>query len=218
MFTRYPHIFAIGVIFLGSIFIFLTQPKREDCAISVENFRSRHQLDLYSQPQKNLALPPRLRGALDNCRSGNNSGACLDAGQILLSLVQTLNTADTKCLHQIAAENPVRGALLAGMGLYIQIAWGEKPPDRRGQIAEGTWLEFSDLALFCRLKTQFVQLYGQEALKASELAFLANLVGDEPIMQEEECLNCAQRKSAIETLGFEEARRRSLLALNCARF
>lgn len=218
MTTKYPNTIAIGVIFVGVLIIMLVMDQRDDCSIHLENLKKTLQVDLYSQNLKTMALPPRLRGALLNCRQGNSSGACLDASQIGLKLLQAVNRVPASCAPSLTQEVTIKSALIELMKLYIEIAWGEHPPEKSSQIGEGTWLEYSDYALFCNLKKTFIRIYGKNLFFESEAFLLQNLPGEKVVLEDGKCLNCEYRKPAIQVLGMVELKKRTLLGVNCSRF
>lgn len=219
MFTKYPHILAFVAILLGVLFFYNFEPPRHECQQRIDNFKAKHQSDLYFVTFKKGALPPRLKGSLKNCREGNNSGACFDFIDIMNKLTKSLDEFDFSCRESLSQEEPIRSSLLTGAQLLIEIAWGEFPPETKNSWGEGTWLEYSDYSTFCRIKRNYIEYFGQESfMKEEKSRFLNSLPGEPPQWVEDKCLNCENRKKAIETIGWNETKKRSLLSLNCSRF
>jgi hypothetical protein len=216
--TKYPNVIAAVVILIAVVVIMMTQERRDDCDVHLENFRKTVQSDLYSQNLKTTQLPPRLKGAISNCKQSNNSGACLDTHQAMQKVVEAIHRLPKSCYLALQAEAPLKGAMIEVMKLYTEIAWGESPPVRTNQIGEGTWLEYSDYAFFCVLKNAFIEVFGRDQYFEIELKLVQDLPGDAPIIENGKCSNCEFRKSALQVLGFAETKKRSLLELNCSRF
>jgi hypothetical protein len=216
--TKYPNIIAIFVILIAVVVIMVTQDRREDCDIHLENFRKTVQSDLYGQNLKTIQLSPRLKGVILNCKQSNNAGACLDTHQTMQKVMEALNRLPKSCYPALHEEGPLKGALIEVMKLYTEIAWGESPPARTNQIGEGTWLEYSDYAFFCHLKKTFLEIFGREQYAGVELKLVQDLPGDAPILENGKCLNCEFRRKALDVMGFAEIKKRSLLGINCSRF
>lgn len=218
MTIKHANIIALGIILLVVLFILFSQPQRDECDIHIENFRKVLKADLYVQNLKTTQLPPRIKGAVSNCRNGNNSGACLDVHEIMIRFFDSLNRVPQSCFYKFENDSNVTGALITVMKLYIAIAWGEGPPERLSQVGAETWLEYQDYALYCRTKKSFIQLFGQEKFSQIEAGLVSDLPGEFPILKDNKCLNCEHRKSALQVMGFSEVKKRSLLGINCSRF
>jgi hypothetical protein len=215
---RHIHVLAFVVLSLGVAFIFLTQDKRQDCDIFIENFQKATQSDLYSQTFKNSAFPPRVLGALEVCREGNNGGACLDLRQIVLKVLEAGDRVPHRCQEALSLSDPLKNTFIEFLKVYLEMAWGGEPPKSANHLGEGSWLDYSDYALFCRVKNRLLSLYGQDFNQKMESYLLKDLWGDSPIMQGSQCLNCDFRKKALQTMSLSEIKKRSLLGLNCSRF
>jgi len=215
---KHANVIAIVAILIAVLFIILTQPERDPCAIHIENFKRKLKSDIYVQSLKTTQLPSRIKGALSNCRDGNNSGACLDLIEIMNRLFEALNRVPQSCFYKFEEDSNLSGALIAVMKLFIAIAWGEAPPERSSQVGAGTWLEYQDYALFCRTKQTYIQLYGKEKFSQLEVGLLSDLPGEPPVIEKNKCINCEYRKSALQVLELSEVRKRSLLGINCNRF
>jgi len=218
MSLKYQNTIAIFVILIAVILILIFQDRRQECDIHLENFKRHLQSDLYSQKLKTVVLPPRLIGAIKNCKESNNSGACLDVHQTMLKTLEMILRTPKNCYLALAEDNALKGALIQVMRLYTEIAWGETPPGKLSQIGEGSWLGYSDYALFCNIKNTFVQIFGREEFDKTELKLVKDLPGDAPIIEEGKCLNCDFRKKAVDVTEFYEVKKKSLIGINCSRF
>lgn len=216
--TLRPYLTATVVFILAALSFFVIEPTRDDCQIELDNFKTQFKSQLYQQEIKSLSLPPLLRGAINNCYETNQEGGCFHAFQLLERLVSDLETRQS-CLSIIAKEQVVDGVLSAGLKLSVELAWGANQGPESGQyLSAESWLDTSDIARFCRLKRQYIRYLGPESFIAKQTEHLANLVGETPLWENKQCVNCEYRKKANKVFGEEETKKRSLYGINCERF
>lgn len=213
-----PYWVAFVVFTVASVLFFFIQPTRDDCQLELDNFKLRFQDELYQQKVKSVTLPPKLRGAVNNCYHINQAGGCFHAFQLLDRLLDDLENRQS-CLSIIALEPVIDGVLSAGLKLLVELGWGSGQGPEVGQsISETSWLETADIARFCRLKKQYIRYLGTDEFKKTQMNQLNHLLGEAPILENGQCVNCEFRKKANKVLGEEETKKRSLYGINCERF
>lgn len=216
--TLRPYLTASLVFTVAAFSFFMIEPTRDDCQLELDNFKVRFNEDLFQQQVKSLTLPAKLRGAINNCYQINQAGGCFHAFQLFERLLTDLEHRQS-CLTVIAQEPAVGGVLNAGLKLKVELAWGALQGPEVGQfLSENSWLETADIARFCRMQRQYQRYLGIESLKLKQAEHLAELVGEAPIWEEEQCVNCEYRKKAVKVLGESETKKRSLYGINCERF
>ncbi|MCS6838333.1 MAG: hypothetical protein NZ480_05750 [Bdellovibrionaceae bacterium] len=215
---KHPYLMAIVVLLIGAVFIYVTQPKRGDCDVYVENFRKQVQSEIYGEKRGSVFFPPLLLKALENCRLGNTAGACLRVRELTMQILDVLDRFPDSCLKSLTQEEVLPAVFKQVLQLWIEIAWGESPPERGNFCGDGCWFDVSDIALFCRWKNKAIYLFGWETLKGWEPFLLSNLLYDRAIWENDQCVNCDQRRRAIDVVGIDDVKTRSLLGLNCQRF
>jgi len=218
-FEKNPILTASIVIFIAALSFFLFQPPRNECEIEINSFKVATEDAIYFQKGKSQKFSPRLKGAIENCRLVNNAGACLDAFDMLQRVSQKAYLVSEPCYPFLAEEASLKGVLESGISLLAQLGWGEFPPETGSVLGQDSWLEMSDLALFCQLKSTFIKIFGNENWQSLKYSIVKKLPGEKAVFNEKaECLNCENIKSALEVFGAKDAAKKSLLNLNCDRF
>ncbi len=176
---------AFVVITLGILYIVLTDPPHDKCDRQKEVFKTHQEGGIYVNPKH------VIKGSEDKttpferqynvCFSSNRPGACFEYFAKLKKLMADLDTVSEECLAKVVDQKSVKQALDKSLKLMTQIGWGSAPPTRTGQFS---WLDSSDIALFCQLKHMYQQKFPKKWQKQthtilSELPGAKNLGGDD---------------------------------------
>lgn len=209
-------LFVFGVLALGIAAFFFIQEPHSVCTSQLPVFKESQAGLIFPRPGKTSERPAIYPRLVENCKIGNSPGACYELFNLLRKLTRDLHASPNECLLPFGEVPQVKKALREGTLLMIQLAWGDRPPEKG--LAKFGWLEASDLSLFCQLKDTMLKIYGEEAWESFRLASHAQLPGEAQIIQDGVCANCATIKKASEVLSAEEIWLRSLYSLRCEQF
>ena len=115
-----------------------------------------------------------IAAALDFCITTNSPGGCYDIFKRIETLEDAVGTLPDECGQHDSTER-VGKDLEIVLGLFAKIAWGAEPP--KSKYDKTSWLDDSDLGLFCRLKHQYQRLYGKERWEAFLWSTAAKMPG-----------------------------------------
>jgi hypothetical protein len=208
---------VFGVLLLGIGLFFVIQEPHSVCNSQLEVFKEAQAGSIFPRQTKTGQRPASFPRLIDACKIGNSPGACYDLFSLLKKLVRDLNGSPQECLVPFGKVDEVKRALLSGEQLIVQIAWGDRPPEAGGTARMG-WLEATDLALYCQLKSTMIKVYGEEEWESFRLSTQAKLPGEAQIIQDGVCLNCESIKKASEVLSPEEIWSKSLFSLRCDQY
>lgn len=216
MINALPKPLLVALIFiLGVVGLFILQPPHRQCESQIEVLMQQQKGRVFSGEVKGHARKPKVLEQIETCKMGNSPGACFELFSTLRRLARDMSILPLECAADLAELGEIRLALKEGLGLLLQIAWGEAAPEKEtGGRGQG-WLEASDLALFCSLRDLYARLYGPESSDQLRTELLSKLPGEAPILKEGLCENCEYRKTAIAILGAEDVRTRSLFGIRC---
>lgn len=204
-------VLAIGI----ALFFFIQEP-HSVCNSQLAILKESQGGQIFPKVGKTSQRPPIYSRLVENCKTGNSPGSCYEYFSLLKKLYQDLMGSPQECLQPFGALPEVQRALKEGVQLIVQLAWGEKPPERG--LAKFNWMETSDLALYCRLRDLNLKVYGEEAWQSLRLGTYKKLPGEAQIFQDGQCANCERIKKAPEILSDEEIWARSLFSLRCEQF
>lgn len=208
-------ILVAAVLILGVIGIFIYQPPHRQCESQIDVLRNQQKGKIFQGSVKGKSRQAKIFRQIDTCKLGNSPGACYEMFSTLRGLIDDLNVLPLDCSADLAEVAEVKGSLQEGITLLVQIAWGEFPPEKNGLNINRSWLELSDLALFCSLRDIYTRIYGVELSEELKQKILNKLPGEAPLIQEGKCENCESRKTAQEVLDPEDLIQRSLFGVRC---
>ncbi len=212
-----PRPLLIVLVLLGGIgFFFLAQPPHSICNSQLEVLKETQKGAIFPSLNKNIQKPALYSRLVDNCKMGNSPGACYELFSVLKKLIRDLNGTQVECLQPFGEVEEVKKALREGLRLMVQLAWGDKPPEK-GMEKFG-WFEASDIALFCNLKELFVKIYGSEEWESYRSSTYAKLPGEAQIINDGVCENCDKIKKAADVMPAEEVWVRSLFSVRCEQY
>lgn len=150
-----------GVLVLALVFFIMTDPLRDECEIQKTLFEKNTEGLLSPAKMHKKIQYPKIDYWLNSCRFGNSIGACDDYLNGLKAVATELKSFSVKCQLKYLETNetylePFKNALK----ILPLLAWGEKPPE--GPSARLGWLSEPHLRTFCALKSNYINLAGEE--------------------------------------------------------
>lgn len=213
MLDRIPRPVLVFLVLAVGIFLFFQiQQPHSVCDSQFDIFRESEAGRIFPRKIKTAeraAVYPRL---VNDCKIGNSPGACYELFSLLRKLIVDLKAAPQECLVPFGEKPEIRKALIEGVELIVQLAWGDRPPENSSN--KFSWLEISDLSLFCQLKGLNLQIFGEGQWEKFRLRASANLPGEValPIAPPPPV------RKASEVLSPEEIWVRSLFSLRCENY
>ncbi len=207
---------VFGVLAAGIAMFFVIQEPHSVCMSQLPVFQESQQGQIFPRQGKTSQRPALYPRLVENCKVGNSPGACYELFNLLRKLVRDLHGSPNECLLPFGEVPEVKKALVEGTRLMVQLAWGDRPPEK--VIEKFGWLEASDLSLFCQLKDTMIKIYGDADWDAFRLATHPTLPGEAQIIQDGIFANCEIIKKADAVLSSEEIWLRSLFSLRCEQF
>lgn len=200
----------------GVLLILLAQKPHSVCDSQIEVFKESQKGALYGVEFKGKKVSPRYGAYLETCRMGNSSGACYELFSLLKKLVRDLDAGPAQCLPEMSDVAPLKKVFYEQIELMAILAWGSQPPDRGPQRLN--WYDSADVALFCSMKRLFIQIFGEDAYEDWREKVYVKFAGEAPIVREGVCINCSERKNALQVLSSEEIWVRSLFSVRCDQY
>lgn len=159
--SRLPrNILALGAIGLGFLLIILNDPPRTVCDAQIANFQTSQESFLYSTKIPSGKKPPEIIQLVERCQIGNSAGACLELFSKTKKMIYDLKGVSSECSAVVGKTAEVKKWTWRVAQLFVELAWGEKPPAAYTQRTG--WLDNADVALYCALKDTMIRLYGSE--------------------------------------------------------
>ena len=93
-----------------------------------------------------------------------------------------IRTIPTECGESPATES-LRKASEKALRLFLRLAWGDEAPKNKYNIT--SWLDTHDLGIYCRLKREYVRLFGKEQLNAVAWSQIPLLPGAKELTRKE---------------------------------
>lgn len=168
-------ILAVLALLVGFIFIVLNDPPKSICSVQLENFKEAQKRFLYSDTVNNVRRPALIEQLLITCRTSNSPGGCNELFLKLRTLSKDLSSVPSQCSSTIGGESEVTNYLWKSYRLIVELAWGAKPP--MGYESRFSWLDSSDLALFCDLKKNISTIYGEDRHRRFQEEMFSSLPG-----------------------------------------
>lgn len=161
--SRFPKLLiAVVAISLSAAFIIYQNPPHTVCEIQMDDFKTSMQGIIVPKVIQGKSAPPVFNSARDACRYGNSMGACADYIQLTMRIAREVRKLNSECLPVFAELKNFRAIFEQFLGVLVFSAWGSKAPEENAE--RFGWLNEAHLAVFCRIKDLFVELYGKPAL------------------------------------------------------
>lgn len=212
-----PRWFLVPFVLGGGILlIFLLQEPHSICHTQMEAFREAQQGNLYPKKIGKTTAPALLNRTLEACQLGASAGACFEFFAVLRRTLKDLRNFPDQCGAETLKQPEIHKALSQGVELLVRFAWGESPP--KDLASKFSWLESTDLALFCGIRDQWVRLDGKDSWDQLRELISAKLPSEPPRFENGVCSNCESRPPALAKLGREEVWRLSIFSIRCDQY
>jgi hypothetical protein len=159
----------------GILFIVFSDPPRTVCDAQIEVFKNAQKRFLYKDPKSKQIQTTKYEKLIDHCRMTNTGGGCYELFQEVKIFLHDLGAVPTKCNSAIGGVSEVHKVLWDVTDLMVRIAWGDKPPE--GYYAKFKWLDTADISLFCSLKSEVINVYGDAQWTAFREKMMTDLPG-----------------------------------------
>ncbi len=206
-------VIVLGVLTLSSFAFYFLDPPHSACQSQIQIFKDKLKGRLFPGKGKKNEIAPAYRTQLENCKLSNSPGGCYELFMTMRLAARELSNLDFSCNETMGEVPEIQQSIKAVLVLMVQIGWGEAPPNP-GEPSR-SWLELTDLNLFCNLKDLYVRYYTKEVLDELQTKVSAELPGELPIFEGSSCANCEFRKQAKDVLSKEEIWARTLFSTRC---
>ena len=155
-----PALVAISLIG-GILFIVASDPPHNLCTTQLETFKEEVGkylfIDRVKQKKAQGTLRSRFQKDIEYCRNSNSTGGCYEFFFNFKDMLRNFNTVSNECKKPVGHLKELKEALWETVELMVRIAWGGKPP--RGIYDKYSWMDTSDMHLFCSIKQLNKDLY-----------------------------------------------------------
>ena len=155
-----PTLIAVSLIG-GILFIVISDPPHTLCTTQQEIFKEEVGNYLFIDGAKQQKAKGTLKSGfqkdIEYCRSSNRAGGCYEFFFNLRDMLRSFHTVSNECKKSVGGSSEVRVALWEIVELMVRIAWGGTPP--RGIYDKYSWMDTSDMNLFCNIKQLIKDLY-----------------------------------------------------------
>lgn len=158
----------VGVL----IFLYFNDPPKTICDVQMNEVNQRLVKGFFKDDTRGGGFEAGIMTVFNHCLTSNSPGGCYDIFSRLDYLEGLIKTVPSQCGgHEATAS--LKGYLEKGLRLIAKIAWGEKKPINK--YNKTAWLDMADLGLYCRLKRQYVRLYGNNQWQSFAWSVLPTL-------------------------------------------
>ncbi len=156
-------------------------PPKTICDVQMDEVNSRLVKGFYQDNSEGL-YGQSIKDAFDFCISTNSPGGCFDMFTRLTFFEKQIKTIPENCGSHTKIE-PIKRALDRALKLFVELAWGDEPPNNK--YNKTSWLDQRDIGLFCRLKNEYIRLFGPDTWKAHMGAIAPGLPGVESLQKKD---------------------------------
>lgn len=165
----------VGSLTIGILFIVLIDPPKGVCDAQLELFRAQQKDFLYLDSKNEFIKTTGFTREYERCQSSNTPGGCYELFEKIRKFLADVDGIPKECLSSAQSENVIGQTIAKTFDLFVRIAWGSKPPERYNDKFK--WLDNSDMALFCRLKSNYDKILGAQALTQKRESYFEELPG-----------------------------------------
>lgn len=167
---------AMLIILMTILLLLLLDPPHSACQSQLQLLRDSQQAFLFGVKSRLSPSTPRIQESNLRCRLGNSQGACHEWFEGYRALIADLTKIPQECESEAITISAVRLALIKGLELMSQLAWGgSKPPE--SYLTKYNWFESPDISVFCGLKQQAQRFLGAEPANNLRETVLKGLPG-----------------------------------------
>lgn len=155
------------LVIIAIIYFTLQDPPKTICDTQFETFRSEKDVEKYyfGYEKNKIKIPAGIQQDIDSCQKSNSPGACYDWMEGIKKLITYTKNIPAQCGERFDEIEPIGKWFAQSVFIYSQISWNNTTSVRDGLF---NWLDDDDQAIFCRLKVEYIRLFGAEAWKTQE--------------------------------------------------
>ncbi|MBY0384740.1 hypothetical protein K2X05_06235 [bacterium] len=175
------------VVILVILYFVYDDPPKTVCDLQFEVFKQENENYLYGYSKKGVKYSPEYQQELAHCQQQNSPGACFAWKEGIKRTIHSSRNIPNECnaekmsglrkLKQFAGGPDAMSAFKQWMTIslytFSQISWNESTVVRKGLYA---WLDEEDMLLYCRLKNEYIRLYGLAAYTQVQNSLHAQLI------------------------------------------
>ncbi len=181
-FQRLPKLLVgFSVLLIVLVGLYFYDPPQSICDVQMEEVNARLLNGFYSDKSEGL-YGQAVVTAFEFCTRTNSPGGCYDMFTRLDFLEKQVKTIPEKCGTHPTLES-IKRALERGLKLFVDIAWGDQPPANK--YNKTSWLDHKDIGLFCRLKNEYIRLFGASEWKTQMATIAPQLPGVEGLRKQD---------------------------------
>lgn len=169
----------VGALTFGILFIVFSDPPKTVCDAQMDVFKKSEKDFLYLDPKKEFIKTTGFARQLEKCQTTNTPGGCYELFEKLRKFLNDVESVPKECLSKVQGESAVKDTLTKSFDLFINIAWGSKPPELYNDKFK--WLDNADMALFCRVKSVYEYVLGADTLASKREAYFESLPGSKDL-------------------------------------
>jgi hypothetical protein len=179
------HWIKVAAVLVGIIvLIMILKPMTSPCEGEIQQF---------NESTQNLA--PAYKKLLNRCKEDPSIGGCIQFVEFVGGFNKKVKDVGPQCGPELKDVKSVQGILPQSIEVITKVAWGSQPPPNAA--AKYGPFETGQVVQFCRLKTSYKNIFGEEALNSLVDRLLNDLPG-------------------ADSLGRNETWARSILSDKCA--
>ena len=165
----------VGSLTIGILFIVWSDPPKGVCDAQMDVFKKSQKDFLYLDPKNEFIKTTGFVREYERCQSTNSPGGCYELFNKTRKLLADVDAVPKECIDKVKGESVIGQTIMKAFDLFVQIAWGGKPPQLYHEKFK--WLDNSDMALFCRLKYNYEKILGVDALAQKRESYFEQLPG-----------------------------------------
>lgn len=171
-------IFVTLVLGIAMLFMFIKDPPHTICRTQLDTFKSRQTGIIYKNPKLEIQKKPIMFLLIQECKNNSIPGSCYGLFSKIKKLMYDFKIVSYDCRKHFSSLSTVKNILFTVYRLMIHLAWGDKPSSTR-YADKLNWLSNVDISLFCTIKKNIRDIYGNQSLLNLENTTFKQLPGSE---------------------------------------
>lgn len=168
---KLPKIVIAFLAITGTIaLLIMSDPPHTFCDTQIEHFKEVQKGKIYEDSKDYHKIKSAIKREKKNCETQNSSGACYDYFFYLKQVLKDLRLLSHECKVQVFTDSKVKKTLEEALTLMTAIAWREEV--LYGKINKFNWLNRTHIALFCKIKKNYILQYGRTGYQTLETKIL----------------------------------------------
>ncbi len=169
------------IIIIALVLLYYSDPPKTLCHIQMEAIQKTLVKGFYMNDRAG-SFGKSISAAFQFCLNSNSPGGCDDMFSRLHFFEKQVRTLPEEC-GSSKTSLPIKRGLEKALRLFAKISWGGSPP--KHIFKKTSWLDSSDIGLYCRMKRQYLRLYGEEAWKTFTWSMILTLPKAETLTKKE---------------------------------